>query len=247
MTRSIQPVLLLGVLVLATACQKDSTPIRTTSAAGAQVSPAAEAADARGHSLVRVVNATSDGKSVSVGLGDMQQFADVKTGIVTDYREVDDRMTQFSVSATTPGSGAIPVTKAAMLLDGMRYTAFVITQDVSTRAVRVVRDDVIPDSGKARLRVVHAAPGGPEFDVRAAGNTDKLFAGVNFTSEAGYTDLAPTTMSVEIRAAGEDRVLLRIPSMQLRRGTSTTIVVTGSGKLSFFVFNDAMMKQVVSQ
>lgn len=247
MPRSLKPVLFVGVLALAAACQKDETPIRTSSDAGSQVSPSADAANERSHSLVRVVNATSDGKAVSVGLGEDMAFADVRSGIVTDYREVDDRLTQFNVSATASVAGAEPDTKNAMLLDGERYTAFVISQDVSRRSIRVVRDDVIPDSGKARLRVVHAAPGGPELDVRVAGAAERMFTGVNFTSEAGFTDIAPTSLALEIRANGEDRILLRVPTMQLRKGTATTVVVTGSGKLAFFVFNDAMMKRVVSQ
>src|SRR5688572_6367153 len=247
MSRSIKPALLIASLLFVAACEKDSSPIRTSSDAGTKTSPSGDAANARSHSLVRVVNATSDGKAVSVGLGEDIRFADVRSGIVTDYREVDDRLTQFNVSATTPAAGAEPDTKNAMLLDGERYTAFVISQDVSRRSIRVVRDDVIPDSGKARLRVVHAAPGGPELDVRAAGAAERMFTGVNFTSEAGFADIAPTALALEIRANGEDRILLRVPTMQLRKGTATTVVVTGSGKLAFFVFNDAMMKRVVSQ
>ncbi len=246
MRRSAQPLHLLGLLALVAACQKDTTPIKTTSAAGTEYSPTAQAVDFRGKALVRVVNAASDGKSVDVELGSRTSYLDIATGVVTDYREVDDHLARFSVIATGAAVNTVALRVDEMLSDGLRYTAFVITEDVSKRSLRVVQDDVIPDSGKARLRVIHAAPGGPEFDVRTIDSPDKLFAGVDFGSEAGYVDVEPREIALELRAAGKLPVLLRIPAMQLLRGTATTVVVTGSGRLGYFVFTDAMLKQVVA-
>lgn len=247
MRRASQSLHVLGLLAVVAACQKDASPIRTTSQSGTQDSPAAQAVDNRGHSLVRVVNAASDGKTVDVELGSRTFFPGIASGGVTDYQEVDDHLARFSVVATAAKAGTVALRVDEMLSDGLRYTAFVITEDVSKRGLRVVQDDVIPDSGKARLRVIHAAPGGPEFDVRSVTSADKLFAGVNFSTEAGYLDLEPALMAFELRAAGKEPVLLRIPTMQLRPGTATTIVITGAGKLGYFVFTDAMLKQVAER
>ncbi|MBL0170185.1 MAG: DUF4397 domain-containing protein [Gemmatimonadaceae bacterium] len=92
-----------------------------------------------------------------------------------------------------------------------------------------------------RIRVIHAAPGGPELDISVANATDKLFSGVNFKSEAGYKDIEPAKVVLEVRAKDEAKVLLRLPAMELKRGTATTVVITGASKLAFFTFTDAMV------
>lgn len=77
---------------------------------------------------------------------------------------------------------------------------------MSKGTLRVLNDDVIADSGKARLRVLHAAPGGPEFDISIKGATDKLFADVGFKNEAGDKDLEPLRVTLEFRARGQSTV-----------------------------------------
>lgn len=244
MRHAVRPLLSSLTLVLA-ACGAgtDSSPIKTTSSGATQVSPATDSVASRGHSLVRVVNAVSTDKSVNVQLGDRTLFAEVRAGGVTDYAEVETNIAQFSVLAAGSTGGTMLAQTDRILLDGNRYTVFVISHDVSKQSLRVVRDDVIPDSGKARLRLVHAAPGGPEFDVQPTGSTDKIFSGVDFLAEAGPADLAPVvSLALELRAAGESRVLMTLPAVELRRGTTTTVVVTGSAKLGSFKFTDALMK-----
>lgn len=244
MRHALRPILASLSLVLAACGGTDSSPIKTTSAGDSEVSPASDSAESRGHSLVRVVNAVSSGKSVTVQLGDRTLFTEVKAGEVSDYSEVETNLAQFSVLAAGTTGGTMLSQTDRILLDGNRYTVFVMTQDVSQQSLRVVRDDVIPDSGMARIRVIHAAPGGPEFDIRAAGAEDALFKGVKFQAEAGPADVTPVaSMTLELRAAGEPRVLLKLPAVELRRGTTTTIVVTGTSKLGSFKFTDAMMKQ----
>jgi len=234
-------ILLAAVAVLASGCDKDSIPIRTTSAGEANVSPAADSADARGHAMVRVVNAVQGGKDVAVRMGDLTLFADVKAGSVTDYREVTNNLATFSVRDSTAGDGRMVSKNDEVLMDGNRYTVFLIAEDVATSVLRVVRDDVVPDSGKAHLRVVHAAPGAPSVDVIIAGATDPLFSGVELKEAAGFKDVEPAKVTLEVRAEGRPEVLLRIPGVDLKRGTSTTVVLTGSDKLRAFKFADAVM------
>ena len=171
-------------------------------------------------------------------------FQDVQPGKVTDYRETSTLMASFTSTGGVATDGKISDDKGRVLLDGERHTVFVISQDVGAQTMRVVHDDVIPDSGMARIRLVHAAPGGPSFDVRDVGNDKNIFSDVDFKDEAGYVDVKPTAVNLELRAAGKATILLRIPTLTLQRGVATTIVVTGSSKLSTFTFTDAVMKTV---
>ena len=178
---------------------------------------------------------------VTVHLADETLFGGVKPGSVTDYREISSNLARFSVHAPGVTDGTMLAENDQVLVDGNRYTIFLVAEDVSKNSLRIVRDDVIPDSGKARIRVVHAAPGAPELDVSIAGSTDKLFSGVNFKSEAGYKDVEPAVVTLELRANNEKQILLRIPKVDLKRSTSTTIVITGASKLSSLKFTDALM------
>lgn len=226
-------------LVATVACKKDDAVIKTTSAGETNVSPPADSAAKRGHSLVRVVNAIPDGNSIVLKLGDGVLFDSVKAASVTDYREVDATMAKFTGMSIAPGS---PVSdRNHMLLDGNRYTVVYMAEDVSKNIVRVMQDEIIPDSGKARIRVLHAAPGAPELDVSIAGAPEKIFTGVNFQSEAGYKDVEPGLTSLEIRAKGSPKVLLRVPKLDLKAATATTIVITGAKELSSFRFMDSLM------
>ncbi|HEY5491779.1 MAG TPA: DUF4397 domain-containing protein [Gemmatimonadaceae bacterium] len=239
MNRSIQFVLA-ATVVVAGACQKDSTPIKTTSDGKTNVSSPADSMKAMGHSLVRIVNATRGG-DISVQLSQETLFNNVKSGSVTDYREISNDLADFTVRAAGNPEGVKIAEKERVLRDGNRYTVILIAEDVSKSTLHVIKDDVIADSGKARLRVLHAAPGAPEFDISIKGATDKLFADVGFKNEAGYKDLAPSIVTIEFRAKGQSKVLLTVPKLDLKQGTATTIVVTGAGKLAYFMFNDAQM------
>jgi hypothetical protein len=232
---------LLAAAVLATgACQKDSSPIKTTSDGETNVSSPADSMAAKGKSLVRIVNAARAG-DVSVKISQMPLFNDVKPGTVTDYREISNNLGDFSVFPAGSTEGIAIAESEKMLRDGNRYSVVLIAEDVSKSTLRVVRDDVIPDSGKARLRVLHASPGAPAFDISVVGATVALFTGVGFKNEAGYVDMAPALVTLQFRAKGESKVLLTIPKLDLKRGTATTIVVTGAGTLSYFTFTDALM------
>lgn len=225
------------------ACQKDSRPVSTTSQDGASLSSPADSAKARGNSLVRVVNAVAGGQTISAQLGGNTLFSQVMEGAVSDYLEVGPNLATFSVNI--PGGTevyTVPTTDQN-LAAGNRYTVFLIAEDVSKRVLRVVRDDVVPEIGKAKIRVMHAAPGGPALDVMATNGMINLFTDIGFKADVAYVDVAPAKVELEFRAKDGGRVLLRLPELEIQPGTATTIVVTGGSRLQYIIFTDVMMGQ----
>lgn len=232
--------LLATVAVVAGGCTKDNRPVETETAASLTTSASDSSANASGHSQVRVVNAVAGGKDIAVRIGEVTLFDYVKPNGVTDYRETALNIARFTVQAAGAGDGIMIDEKDRVLLDGNRYTVFLIADDVSRNSLHVVRDDVSPDSGKARIRVIHAAYGAPELDVGVMGANDPLFTGVDFKSAAGYKDVDAATVSLAVHATkGDGKVLLSIPSLTLVRGTATTVVITGAVTLGYFMFTDA--------
>ncbi len=228
-------VIAVAALSLLAACEKDSVPIETSSDGTISVSSPADSAGSRGHAMVRIVNAMIGGNNATVRLGDSIIFESVKPTSVSDYREVDASLSAFSVVAV---DGAPAAESGHSLQDGNRYTMILVPENVSKNALRIIEDNVVPDSGKARIRVVHAAPGGPQLQARLAGSTELLFDDIEFTSQAGFKDVTPGVVTMELLAKDGPTVLLRIPQLDLKRGTSTTIVLIGASRLEFFKFVD---------
>ncbi|MCU0619087.1 MAG: DUF4397 domain-containing protein [Gemmatimonadaceae bacterium] len=244
--RSLHPfVVAATTLVALVACRGSDAAIETTSDGETNRSASTNAAATRGNAMVRVVHVADGVRLASIRLDGQTLFDSVRVESVTDYREVPHTpRARFSVRLT----GAVDTTPLAsidpVLMDGTRYSMLLFSENMSTRRLRLLKDEVIPDSGKARLRVVHAAAGGPPIDVRPVGGVDDLFSGLAFDGDAGVADVAPGTMTLEVRATGKPAVLLRLPTMTLDRRSTTTVVLHGAAALRAYVFVDAMMATV---
>lgn len=235
--------LLMCTALAAGGCQKDSTPIVTNSQDGASFSTPADSAQARGNALLRIVNAVAGGKTISAQVGGRTLFATIVQGEVSEYVEVGRDLATFSINI--PGSTDVYTVgpQDQMLRAGNRYTLLVIAEDVSRRVLRIVRDDVVPEQGRAKIRVLHAAPGGPPLDVIAPNGMVNLFSGVTFKSDVDYVDIEPAKVDLEFRARDGAMVLLRVQGLDLQRGTATTIVITGGSRLQYITFTDVMLDQ----
>jgi hypothetical protein len=235
---------LAALTVVSVGCSKSDQPIKSASAGETSTSLSADSINALGKSQIRVVNAVNAGPDVAVRLGEITVFPVVKAGTATEYSETATNLAKFSVRVGSAIDGMMVAEKDRVLMNGNSYTVFLIAEDSSKHSLRVVRDDVVPDSGKARLRVIHAAFNAPELDVSIAGSKEKLFSGANFRSEAGYADVNPGTVTLQVRGKDEALVLLTVPNLSLKRSTATTVVITGAAKLKYFTFTDALMAPV---
>ena len=114
-----------------------------------------------------------------------------------------------------------------MMRDGNRYTIVALPDDKGGASMRILRDEVVPDSGKARIRVINASPGVKDADVALQGQKDALFADVDYKSEAGYKDITPTTATVEIRSDNPSSKPILVKNVHFEPGRAYTIVLTG--------------------
>jgi len=234
--------LLAATAIVAAGCTADARQVETSSDDAYSMSTSDSTAKAAGLSQVRVVNAVAGGKDIAVMIGEVALFDTVAPGVVTGYRETALNLARFTVQPAGLPDGIMVAEKDRLLLDGSRYTVFLIADDISRHSLMVVRDIVSPDSGKARIRVIHAAYGAPVFDIGVMGSQDRLFTGMTFKSGGEYKDVPPATMSLSLIASnGDGKVLLSIPDLTLVRGTATTLVITGASKLAYFKFSDELV------
>lgn len=214
---------------MAAACGGDraaeDTAVQTSTAEGQLSSVGEGAAESRGTSLVRMINALPNAGGATVNADDSQLFSGVDFKSVTPYTEVRENITRFRLQ----GSG-LDTTIAGnneIMLDGSHYTLLALPEADGGVRLRVLHDEFERDTTKARLRVVHALGDVGEIDVAVQGRDGDLFDNVNPTSEAGFADVDVGTSAVTVKVDGSGKQLIR-KEMRFEPGHSYTLVLTSS-------------------
>lgn len=232
----------LGVLWLAGCGGKLDQAVETTTTNGQMRSPAGTDAARRGAAMVRVVNAFPTRDGVDVSAGERTVFATVPFKGVTQYAEIDNNVPQLQLHVA--GGAEAIADNSEMLSNGVRYTVLAVPNAKGGAELRVVRDDLVPTPGKARLRMIHAAPTVSRVDVAIKGSTETLFEDVDYGAKAGYRDVDPTTATLEIRQDQAGAEPIRMNDVRLDPGKAYTIVLVTSekGRVETITFDDAVQE-----
>ncbi len=237
------------VLVLVAGCAgaKTEKPVVTTSGEGKSTSVAGTEAAKRGKSLIRFVNAVPDGPGLDLSADERTTFYNVEFKTVTPYTEIGDNLVKFELRGAN--SDSVLANNTESMGDGYRYTLVAMPTSDSQIKLRVLRDDIVPEMGKARVRVINAAPGVPDADVLLSGQKDPLFDNVAFGVEAGFKDVEPTTATVEIRGNDNPTPPIRLRNVTLSAGKAYTIVIAAAKPrgIQTITFNDAVRPAIAAR
>ena len=147
--------------------------------------------------------------------------------------------------APSGGGEAFATADVELAADGS-YTAFFIGDHTSViRAempqVLLAEDDLSPaDSGQAKVRFVHALPGGPSVSF-SDGAGRGYAAGLGYGSASSWYAVGPAANTVEIAAEGETIATLSVP---VTAGMLTTVVCVpeGDGVGALFINEPAVVQ-----
>lgn len=228
---------------------RDDQMVESETEGDSSVAASSNVAAARDNAQIRVVHAVPGGSAVDVYAGDQSTFSSVEFKAVTPYRELGANLPQFKVleSGATPTSTPIAENRE-VVIDGQYYTLIAIPKSEGEGVdLKALRDDPTGgDSTKAHVRVVNAARGLDDLDVRIQGKDDALFDDIDFSTEAGFADVDPGTVTIVITAEDSSKELLRISDIVLEAGKSLTLVLThpsvNSTKLEAIRVTDAPMQ-----
>ena len=241
MTKTMTFMTALLALGLSASCKGARTdrPVATNVGGDTTISPSGDAAAGAGRSMVRLVNALPANQSIDVSGDDRTLFSAVTYKKVTPYVEVKDNQINFKLFPAAKDSSIAD--NSEMMKDGNRYTIVALPDDKGGATMRILRDEVVPDSGKARIRVINAAPGVKDADVALQGQKDPLFSDVDYKSEAGYKDITPITATVEIRGDDPNSKPILVKNVHFDAGKAYTIVLTGwkSKPVEVITFDDS--------
>lgn len=219
-------------MLFGVACSTNETanrPVTSTTNTATSTAPPAREAERRNNALVRVAHLVPGAPSVDVFLGDNKAFANAAYKQITPYMEVAKgdmkvRIRQAGQDAATP-----LVEDNEDFDNGKRYTIVALPTSGGRPEIEVLEDDfVAPASGKAKVRIIHAALDAGDVDVYVTGRQDALFDDISFKDDGDdYKEIDPINGALEIRQEDRNVVLVTVPNAMLEAGKLYTIFITG--------------------
>jgi len=235
-----------GVL-LSSACSNKVTREGTTTTSsngGSSTAPAGAEAKAADRALVRFINATGDPKDLY--FGDMKAFSGTAPGSTTAYVEMPTERHDFKLFGAGAPAGDPLASNSEGLTGGKHYTVVAMNKDNGKQTLDAVADDFVrPEVGRAKVRVVNAAPGAGDVDIYQGNTTTALLSGVGVDHISNYKEVDPTVAELAVRRGGSKKDELKIKDLNLMPDRFYTIVVMGDkgGPLKSQVIQDQFNDQ----
>jgi hypothetical protein len=185
------------------------------------------AASAMASASVRLVNARggSDPVSLSVTVGGQK----TPVGAATTFGQAGELTTvpageaQLALTGGSGSSASVSVQKT--LTDGDSYTVIAVPKGSNGYALEVLPNGKA-SAGTSKLRMLHAAPELGSPDVRLGDRT--IAQDVKFRQATDYLQVDPGSYQLALTKHGGGSAVLKT-QVSLAAGTSTTVVVAGSG------------------
>jgi len=216
-------------LLLYSGCSTNKTTesaARTRVGDQATTSPSGTEAKQADRALVRFVNAAPT--SEDIYFGDIPAFTSVSFGTVTPYKELPAERRDFKLMPAGSNSGQPLASNSEGLSAGKHYTVLAVTDRNGKANLNVVNDDLsAPPAGKAKVRVLNAAPGMGDVDLYARGTKNALISGAGFNHATNYKEVDPITTELDIRGKGGKKNETPVQQMNLAPDKSYTIIVMG--------------------
>ena len=175
--------------------------------------------------MLRVVHMSYDAPAVDIWVDGSKAVSNLAYGMSSGYAEVPAGSRNVRV---VPAGQTSPVVLEADLTvaEGQKLTVF--ATDQLSRITPVVATDAAP-SGKARVRLVHAAPDAPAVDVKVGnGNGAALFSAVSFKDATNYIDVDGGSYDLAVTAHGSTAEVVVLGGVTLENGKVYTVVARGT-------------------
>ncbi len=226
-------------MILGVGCSKpgEHSPV-ASGGDGKGTAPAADVAKKTDDAMVRFVNATPSAKDLA--FGDATPFTDVKSRDITEYKLLPAVRHDFKLYINGANSQAL-ATDSEGLKAGTHYTLLAVTQPDGSFKLENINDDLTPpDPGKAKVRVIDAAPGATSVDLFAGADNRSLLSNSSLGHATDYKQVMPSAANLSVKIPGQQQNNSPVKDMQLEAGKLYTIVVFGDrdGKIKVKTVED---------
>jgi hypothetical protein len=162
---------------------------------------------------IRVLHASPGAPAVDVYVNESLIIEGLEFGVATEFAALpggDDRTIQIVPTGSPIGDAVIDISGDFDAGRAYQVVAVDTVENIDAMVDEVDLSPVPPD--QARLRVIHASPGGDGVDVVVT-DGPTLFEGVNFRDVADYEVLDAGVYDIQIRSG--DNVLIRVQDLEL--------------------------------
>jgi hypothetical protein len=175
---------------------------------------------------LRAVHAAPDTGPVDVDVDGAVAFPGLSFPSVSQYIDTSPGTHNVRVVPAGQPQATPLVATTANLAANTDHSLVVVGRAGALETLLLQDDNSAPPPGQARLRLVHASPDAPPVDVAVAGGP-VLFEDVAYKDVGNYVTRAAGTVSLEVREAGTNNVLLPLPNLPLNNCSVYTLFLMG--------------------
>jgi hypothetical protein len=208
--------------------------VRFKSVAGIVLALAIAGCDETGTQMVitqaniRVVHGSPDAPDFDVAVDEQTVARDLSYTDASEYLRVNpgDRTVHVRAASTTLDATSVDLTA----LGDTSYTIIALNRVAQIESIILTDSPIAPESGHARVRLVHAAPSATTVDVYVTAPTANLatatptVTGLTFRASSTYQSIPAGSYRVRVTAAGTRTVLLDVPTVPIIAGQIRTVV-----------------------
>lgn len=205
------------------------------------LAPPATAATQDTRALVRVVHLSADAPKVDLYVDGTRTVAAVPFKTASRYRSLPAGAHTLAVRPAGSAPTSTPAASVrASVRAGAPYSAVLLGPMAQLKAVVVKDDFAAPPAGRAKLRVIDAAPQSPPLDIAVAGGP-VLFRDVRFGEVTSFITVTAGRFGMEVRAAGTSRVLFTQGAARMPAGMIVTLAgtISAAGQIETLPILDA--------
>jgi Domain of unknown function (DUF4397) len=191
--------------------------------------------------MVRVVHLSADTPKVDLYVDGTRTLAGVPFKTASRYRSLPAGAHTLAVRPAGSAPTSTPLASVRVSVRaGTPYSAVLLGPTAQLKAVVVKDDFSAPPAGRAKLRVIDAAPQSPPLDIAVAGGR-VLFRDLRFGEVTPFITVAAGSFGMEVRAAGTSRVLFTQGEARMPAGMIVTLAgtITAAGRIETLPILDA--------
>jgi hypothetical protein len=188
-----------------------------------------------------VVHLSADAPKVDLYVDGTRTVAAVPFKTASRYRSLPAGAHTLTVRPAGSAPTSTPAASVrASVRAGAPYTAVLLGPMAQLKAMVVKDDFAAPPAGRAKLRVIDAAPQSPPLDIAVAGGP-VLFRDVRFGEVTRFVTVAAGSFGMEVRAAGTPRVLFTQGAARMPAGMIVTLAgtISATGQIETLPILDA--------
>ena len=179
---------------------------------------------------LRVMHASPDAPAVDIWLDDQPLLTNVEYSQFNNYVEAPAGNHRVTLTPAGASAEEAVVSAPVNIGDDKSYTVVALGNLAELRAV-VLEDERTartPLSTDARVRIVHAVPGGPNVDILRAdrsGPGRDIVTNVGFAETTRYHNVAAGSTAIRIQPVGNDTELATLPAVEFEQDGVYTLVL----------------------